>query len=44
MQAITVVVQKEMEYIDVAPDVDTRIELIKTLSSIAAGKVRIMAT
>jgi hypothetical protein len=33
-----------MEYIDVTPDVDTRIELIKTLSSVAAGKVRRMAT
>ena len=44
LQAITAVVQKAMEYIDVTPDVDTRIELIKTLSSVAAGKVRIMAT
>jgi prefoldin subunit 5 len=38
-QAITAVVQKAMEYIDVTPDVDTRIELIKTLSSVAAGKI-----
>lgn len=44
MQAITAVVQKVMEYIDVTPDVETRIELIKTLSSVAAGKVRRMAT
>jgi 26S proteasome regulatory subunit N5 len=44
MQAITGVVQKAMEYIDVTPDVDTRIELIKTLSSVAAGKVRRMTT
>ncbi|KAM0822310.1 hypothetical protein ACQ4PT_071582 [Festuca glaucescens] len=38
-QAITAVVQKAMEYIDVTPDIDTRIELIKTLSSVAAGKI-----
>ncbi|KAF7044900.1 hypothetical protein CFC21_054065 [Triticum aestivum] len=38
-QAITAVVQKAMEYIDVTPDVETRIELIKTLSSVAAGKI-----
>jgi 26S proteasome regulatory subunit N5 len=40
MQAITGVVQKAMEYIDLTPDVDTRTELIKTLSSVAAGKVK----
>jgi len=33
-------VQKAMDYIDLTPDIDTRIELIKTLSSVAAGKVR----
>lgn len=40
-QAITAMVQKAMEYIDLTPDMDTRIELIKTLSSVSAGKVRI---
>ena len=39
-QAITAMVQKAMEYIDLTPDMDTRIELIKTLSSVSAGKVR----
>ena len=39
-QAITAMVQKAMEYIDLMPDMDTRIELIKTLSSVSAGKVR----
>ena len=34
-------VQRAMEYIDLTPDIDTRIELIKTLSSVSAGKVRI---
>jgi 26S proteasome regulatory subunit N5 len=36
-------VQKAMEYIDLTPDMDTRIELIKTLSSVSAGKVRIFS-
>jgi len=40
-QAITAMVQRAMEYIDLTPDIDTRIELIKTLSSVSAGKVRI---
>jgi 26S proteasome regulatory subunit N5 len=40
LQAITAMVQKAMDYIDLTPDIDTRIELIKTLSSVAAGKVR----
>ena len=34
-------VQKAMDYIDLTLDIDTRIELIKTLSNISAGKVRI---
>ncbi|RLN18182.1 hypothetical protein C2845_PM02G41410 [Panicum miliaceum] len=38
-QAITAMVQKAMEYIDLTPDMDTRIELIKTLSSVSAGKI-----
>jgi 26S proteasome regulatory subunit N5 len=33
-------VQKAMDYIDLTPDIDTRVELIKTLSSVSAGKVR----
>lgn len=32
-------VQKAMQYIDETPDLDTRIELIKTLNSVSAGKV-----
>ncbi|TVU44192.1 hypothetical protein EJB05_03627, partial [Eragrostis curvula] len=38
-QAITAMVQKAMEYIDLTPDMETRIELIKTLSSVSAGKI-----
>ncbi|RLM85690.1 hypothetical protein C2845_PM04G14310 [Panicum miliaceum] len=38
-QAITAMVQKAMEYIDLTPDMDTCIELIKTLSSVSAGKI-----
>jgi 26S proteasome regulatory subunit N5 len=33
-------VQKAMEYINLTPGIDTSIELIKTLSSVSAGKVR----
>lgn len=32
-------VQKAMLYIDDTPDLETRIELIKTLNSVSAGKV-----
>lgn len=32
-------VQKAMQYIDETPDLDTRIELIQTLSNVSAGKV-----
>lgn len=32
-------VQQAMQYIDQTPDLDTRIELIKTLNSVSAGKV-----
>lgn len=38
-QAVTAMVQQAMQYIDETPDVDTRIELIKTLNSVSAGKV-----
>lgn len=36
-------VQQAMQYIDQTPDLDTRIELIKTLNNISAGKVNIYA-
>ena len=32
-------VQQAMQYIDETPDIETRIELIKTLNSVSAGKV-----
>lgn len=32
-------VQQAMQYIDETPDLETRIELIKTLNSVSAGKV-----
>ena len=38
-QAVTAMVQQAMQYIDETPDVETRIELIKTLNSVSAGKV-----
>jgi len=38
-QAITAMVQKAMEYINLTPGIDTSIELIKTLSSVSAGKI-----
>ena len=40
-QPITAMVQKAVDYIDLTLEIDTRIELIKTLSSVSAGKVRI---
>ena len=40
-QAITAMVQKAVDYIDLTLEIGTRIELIKTLSSVSAGKVRI---
>lgn len=33
-------VQQAMGYIDQTPDIETRIELIKTLNNVSAGKVR----
>lgn len=39
MQAVTAMVQQAMQYIDETPDIDTRIELIKTLNNVSAGKV-----
>lgn len=38
-QAVTAMVQQAMQYIDATPDIDTRIELIKTLNSVSAGKI-----
>ncbi|XP_044465701.1 26S proteasome non-ATPase regulatory subunit 12 homolog A-like [Mangifera indica] len=38
-QAVTAMVQQAMQYIDETPDVDTRIELIKTLNNVSAGKI-----
>ncbi|THU45401.1 hypothetical protein C4D60_Mb02t17550 [Musa balbisiana] len=38
-QAVTAMVQKAMQYIDDTPDLETRIELIKTLNSVSAGKI-----
>lgn len=39
LQAVTAMVQQAMQYIDETPDLDTRIELIKTLNNVSAGKV-----
>ena len=39
MQAVQAMVQQAMQYIDQTPDIDTKIELIKTLNSVSAGKV-----
>ncbi|XP_044469103.1 26S proteasome non-ATPase regulatory subunit 12 homolog A [Mangifera indica] len=38
-QAVTAMVQQAMQYIDETPDIDTRIELIKTLNNVSAGKI-----
>ncbi|KAA3464532.1 26S proteasome non-ATPase regulatory subunit 12 [Gossypium australe] len=38
-QAVTAMVQQAMQYIDETPDLETRIELIKTLNSVSAGKI-----
>lgn len=38
-QAVTAMVQQAMQYIDETPDIDTRVELIKTLNSVSAGKI-----
>ncbi|KAL0349633.1 UNVERIFIED_CONTAM: 26S proteasome non-ATPase regulatory subunitA [Sesamum radiatum] len=39
MQAVQAMVQQAMQYIDQTPDLDTKIELIKTLNSVSAGKI-----
>ncbi|PKA64599.1 hypothetical protein AXF42_Ash007345 [Apostasia shenzhenica] len=38
-QAVTAMVQQAMQYIDETPDIDTRIDLIKTLNNVSAGKI-----
>ncbi|KAH7427329.1 hypothetical protein KP509_10G039600 [Ceratopteris richardii] len=38
-QAVSAMVKQCMSYIDETPDLDTRIELIKTLNNISAGKI-----
>eukprot|EP00271_Cylindrocystis_brebissonii_P017682 TRINITY_DN468_c0_g1_i1.p1 TRINITY_DN468_c0_g1~~TRINITY_DN468_c0_g1_i1.p1 ORF type:complete len:475 (+),score=126.24 TRINITY_DN468_c0_g1_i1:309-1733(+) len=38
-QAVAAMVREAMSYIDAAPDLDTRIELIKTLNTVTAGKI-----
>lgn len=38
-QAVTAMVQQAMQYIDQTPDIDSRIELIKTLNNVSAGKI-----
>lgn len=38
-QAVTAMVQQAMQYIDQTPDIETKIELIKTLNSVSAGKI-----
>lgn len=40
MQAVTSMVQQAIQYIDMTPDMETKIELIKTLNGITAGKAR----
>ncbi|KAL0344345.1 UNVERIFIED_CONTAM: 26S proteasome non-ATPase regulatory subunitA [Sesamum angustifolium] len=37
--AVQAMVQQAMQYIDQTPDLDTKIELIKTLNSVSAGKI-----
>ncbi|KAL9230553.1 hypothetical protein vseg_005891 [Gypsophila vaccaria] len=38
-QAVTAMVQQAMQYIEQTPDLETRVELIKTLNSVSAGKI-----
>lgn len=38
-QAVIAMVQQAMQYIDETPDTDTKVELIKTLNSVTAGKI-----
>eukprot|EP00252_Welwitschia_mirabilis_P004341 TRINITY_DN14671_c0_g1_i1.p1 TRINITY_DN14671_c0_g1~~TRINITY_DN14671_c0_g1_i1.p1 ORF type:complete len:145 (-),score=30.64 TRINITY_DN14671_c0_g1_i1:39-473(-) len=41
-QAVTAMVQQAMQYIDGTPDLDTKIELIKTLNNVSTGKARFL--
>lgn len=38
-QAVTAMVQQAMQYIDETPDLESRVELIKTLNNVSAGKI-----
>ncbi|KAG9131687.1 hypothetical protein Leryth_009426 [Lithospermum erythrorhizon] len=38
-EAVQAMVQQAMHYIDQTPDVETKIELIKTLNNVSAGKI-----
>lgn len=38
-QAVTAMVQQAMQYIDETPDIESKVELIKTLNSVSAGKI-----
>lgn len=38
-QAVTAMVQQAMQYIDQTPDIESKIELIKTLNNVSAGKI-----
>ncbi|XP_019179537.1 PREDICTED: 26S proteasome non-ATPase regulatory subunit 12 homolog A-like [Ipomoea nil] len=38
-QAVQAMVRQAMEYIDQTPDLETKIELIKTLNNVSAGKI-----
>lgn len=40
MQAVVGMVQEAMTFVDQVPDVEIKVELIKTLSTVTAGKVR----
>jgi hypothetical protein len=42
IQAVSALVQHAMQYINDTPDLETRIELIETLSNVSAGKVRVL--
>ncbi|RVX21316.1 26S proteasome non-ATPase regulatory subunit 12-like A [Vitis vinifera] len=37
--AVTAMVQQAMQYIDQTPDIESKIELIKTLNNVSAGKI-----
>jgi hypothetical protein len=42
IQAVSALVQHAMQYINDTPDLETRIELIETLSNVSAGKVCVL--